>query len=367
MGVAWSSGHRWTRRTFLGALPFAYAAGVQPGAEFPSEQTVYTDRTTEFEVTRFTHPGHSSYLPHYYNKFISRRHGFLLYTSDRTGSLQAYELNLKTGTSRLLTSAAGLEPWSLHLLPDQRQFVYFDRGDLMRGSTRRPGVRLLYRAPAGFQPEQGLSVSEDGKTIAFTETNGKIWRLRLFDLKRRKASVVLTASERLSEVQIHPHARLLLFRRNGGWWIVAFNGKKPWQLDLAPGMCTCAVWSGAATSVLYLNIPDQKGRLNTLREFFADTRQDRLIAKTTQFVAFGANADTSVFVGASGARATPYILLLLRVGGRELTLCEHSASDPTRVQPVFSPDSRWIYFQSDRDGNSSLYGVRVEGLVESTD
>ncbi len=367
MGVGLSPGRIWTRRGFLGTLSLASLAGSQPGRQFPAERFVYADRATEFQVTRFTSPNHNSYLPGYPNRFISRKFGYLLYSSDRTGSAQAYELDLRTGISRLVTAAAELAAWSLHLLPDQRHFLYVDGGKLVRGAVRRPGAHVVHRLPELVRYDTGLSVSDDGRRAVFVETDGRKWRLRLLDLRRRQVSTVLEDAERLSGVQIRPRHQEVLYRKNGGWWIVDFKRKRPRRLELAPGLAAGAMWSQTGVSVLYLSIPEHKGRLNTLREYFADTRQDRLIAKTTQFVSFGANANTSVFVGASGARATPYVFLMLRVGGRELTLCEHRASHPENVQPVFSPDSRWIYFQSDREGHNCLYGVRVEGLVESTD
>jgi len=52
---------------------------------------------------------------------------------------------------------------------------------------------------------------------------------------------------------------------------------------------------------------------------------------------------------------------------RELTLCEHHASDPAMVSPVFSPDSQSIFFASDRHGKSAIYRVHVEKFVEETD
>jgi oligogalacturonide lyase len=60
------------------------------------------------------------------------------------------------------------------------------------------------------------------------------------------------------------------------------------------------------------------------------------------------------------------VLLLLRVARREFTLCEHKASDAALVQPIFSPDSQSVFFQSDREGKPAIYRVRVEKLVEET-
>ena len=107
--------------------------------------------------------------------------------------------------------------------------------------------------------------------------------------------------------------------------------------------------------------------LNTIREFVPETNTDRLVSATSQFVHLGVNGDASVFVGASGSRASPYILLLLRRTRREMTLCEHRAGDPGRVAPIFSPDSQGVYFQSDKHGKPAIYFISVERLVERTD
>ncbi len=90
------------------------------------------------------------------------------------------------------------------------------------------------------------------------------------------------------------------------------------------------------------------------------------MAKTSQFVNFGFNRDSSVFVGASRNAGSPTVLLLLRVTRRELTMCEHRATDPAAVEPRFAPDSRRVYFTSDRHGKRAIYFVGVEKFVEET-
>ena len=74
----------------------------------------------------------------------------------------------------------------------------------------------------------------------------------------------------------------------------------------------------------------------------------------------------SVFVGAS-RNSSPAVLLLLRAGHSERTMCEHKASNAEAVAPLFSPDSQRIYFQSDRHGKPAIYSMHVEKLVEKTD
>jgi oligogalacturonide lyase len=118
---------------------------------------------------------------------------------------------------------------------------------------------------------------------------------------------------------------------------------------------------------MYLNIPEDRTQLNAIREYTPDTDNDKLVSKTSQFAHFGFNRDTSVFVGASRNAASPVVLILLRVTHRELTLCEHKASHPETVAPVFAPDSQRIYFQSDRDGKPAIYCVHAEKLVEKTE
>ena len=72
-------------------------------------------------------------------------------------------------------------------------------------------------------------------------------------------------------------------------------------------------------------------------------------------------------VGASRNAASPTILIMLRSVRRELTLCEHRASHPDQVSPMFSPDAQRIYLQSDRHGKPAIYSLHVERLVERID
>jgi oligogalacturonide lyase len=117
---------------------------------------------------------------------------------------------------------------------------------------------------------------------------------------------------------------------------------------------------------LYLQYPEDRRKLYSLREWNPDTNTDEQVADTSQFMDFDTNRDASVFVGASGNRVSPHILLLLRATRREFTLCEHRASDPAQVAPIFSPDSQRVYFQSDRHGRWAIYSIPVEKFVERT-
>jgi oligogalacturonide lyase len=106
---------------------------------------------------------------------------------------------------------------------------------------------------------------------------------------------------------------------------------------------------------------------SNIREFTPDTNEDKAVSDTTQYACFERNADGSVFVGASGSQASPHVLLLVRSVNREFTLCEHRASNPAVVSPIFSPNSQNVFFTSDQHGKPAIYRVALEKLVEATE
>ncbi len=162
-------------------------------------------------------------------------------------------------------------------------------------------------------------------------------------------------------------AQILYRQADEALWLINADGTQNRKLKLAPGRVGPANWAPDGKTILYLNFPEDTTQLNTIRESMPDTNTEKLVGKTSQFVHFGFNRDTSVFVGASRNGGSPTVLLLLRVTRREFTICEHKATHPEAVAPIFSPDSQRVYFQSDRHGKSAIYCMHVEKLVEKTD
>jgi oligogalacturonide lyase len=175
------------------------------------------------------------------------------------------------------------------------------------------------------------------------------------------------SNEPLADPMPRPRRSSLLYRRGkNDLALVNFNGAQNRTLHVAPGALGTALWSTDGRTILYLNFPLDPKQLHALREFTPDSNEDRFVSVTSQFVTFNRNGDSSVMVGASGSKASPYILLLVRSVKRELTLCEHRASDPRLVTTLFSPNSQRIFFQSDRDGKMAIYTMAVDRLVEET-
>ncbi|HEX4592928.1 MAG TPA: hypothetical protein VH157_01570, partial [Bryobacteraceae bacterium] len=182
------------------------------------------------------------------------------------------------------------------------------------------------------------------------------------------ANTLVEASDPISDPMPRPKRAGMLYRRGPDeLWLVNFDGAQNRKLRIAAGGLGDAVWSADGRTVQYLNFPGTPKQLNNIREYTPDSNEDKLIANTSQFAAFNRNGDSSVFVGASGSKASPYVLLLVRSVKRELTLCEHRASDPRMVSPIFSPNSQRVFFQSDRDGKMAIYAMVVDRLVAETE
>ena len=361
---------RASRRVFLGSAVVALKLAAQNPKypPLPAELLRYEDPTTELDVVRLTDPAHSSLLPAYYNHAVSRNNASLLIASDRTGQPQAFQLDLRTGWSRQLTEAAELQAASLALSPDSRSFCCFAGRSLLVINLGNLRQREIYRVPEDWERCPGLSWVPNGAHILLAERRAETSRLRLVSLAQGNARTITEAKFAIEHPLARPGRDQVLYRQGEeALWLVDGNGANNRRLKLAPGRIGSTLWSFDGKRILYLNLPGDSAQLHAIREFSPDAVADRLVAKTSQFACFSANRDSSVFVGASANRSSPTLLLLLRVTRREFTLCEHKATHPDAVSPVFSPDSRHVIFQSDRDGRPAIYSIRVDKLVEPTE
>jgi oligogalacturonide lyase len=366
----WRNSFTLTRRNWLAGMLAAPAvwADSKKGETFQASLRRYSDPSTELDVIRLTDPAYASILSAEYNRSIARTSGWMLFCCDRSGSPQAFRMDLKTGETRQLTDANALDGSTLTLTPDNRSFCYGAGRSLFISNLATLRERELYGIPEGWEGRPGMSVGPDGTHAVLAEQKGDSSRLRMVSLAQGAARTVVEAPFAMSHPQARPLRAQLLYRQaSEAIWMVNMDGQQNRRLKLAPGRIGSAQWSTDGKTLLYLNIPDDRSQLNAIREYSPDTNTDKLVAKTSQFASFGFNRDSSVFVGASGNAASPVVLILLRVTRRELTLCEHRASDPSAVAPQFSPDSQRIYFQSDREGKPAIYCMRVEKLVEKTE
>ncbi|HBY61890.1 MAG TPA: hypothetical protein DEH78_18885 [Solibacterales bacterium] len=362
-----------SRRGLLASLAAAplWAQPSRRWQELRGEAFKFADAATEFPLVRLTNPAYESYLPPHPCRIFGKKGDFVLIASRRAGSLQAFRLEQKNGEWRQLTEAAALDPRSLNLLPDDRGLCYADGNAVMLGRIGAAGRdREVYRTPDGWRREPGLAITEDGLYAFVAESREDRGRLQLVSLVKGSAATIHEGKERVEDVTPRPKRAAVSYRRNGddGIYLADFEGKQDYRLQLAEdGRATEGIWSVDGRTLFYLHIPSERGKLNAIREFNPDEHKDALIAPTTQFVAFNRNTDGSVFVGASGSKASPHVLLVLRVTRRELTLCEHRATEPAASAPCFNPSNERIYYQSDREGKPAVYSMEVEKLVEKSE
>lgn len=349
----------------LAGAPFCHA---DKGEVVASEIKRFKDAATEFELYRLTDPAHESRLPGYPARAFSRNGSFLIYSSDRSGAAQGYRLDMKNGQSRALTEANELVRDSLMLGPEERTICFLDGRSLFLANLNNLHAREVYKIDETYEAGRGFSLTEDGLYAALIEQKPGSSRVRLIAMRTGSAVTLAESSDPLSDPLPRPKRSGLLYRRGDSeLWLVHFDGAQNRKLKLAPGGLGPALWSADGRTVLYLNFPITAKQLNNIRECTPDTNEDTFLANTSQFVAFNRNGDSSVFVGASGSKASPYVLLLVRSVKRELSLCEHRAGDPRMTAPMFSPNSQRVFFQSDRDGKMAIYAMAVDRLVAETE
>jgi oligogalacturonide lyase len=370
MGLSAASPRPWTRRALLSFLAASggFCADRPKTRTFPSESRRYPDGATELEVFRLTDPANASFLPAYYNRALTRRGQSMFYVSTRTGAAQAFRMNLRSGESVQLTDIPALDGSTLTLTPDERNMCFFDGPSLRHVILGKMRDRVVYSVPDGWRRTAGASVTGDGVFVLFAEAREGVSRLRLIGLAKSSAAIVLEAPAEITHAVSRPGRNQVMYRQaDGSIWVAQYDGRENRRLKTPAGSIGPAHWAPDGTSVLYLHYPEDRRQLNAIREYTLDDDRDVLVGKTSQFVHFGVNGDGSVFAGASRNAASPHLLLFLRAAKRELTLCEHHASDPTAVAPIFSADSQRVFFQSDMHGKPAIYRVRVDQFVEKTE
>jgi oligogalacturonide lyase len=327
----------------------------------------YPDPATELDVIRLTDPSFASGMTAPHLRQFGRRGDSLLYWSDRAGTRQAYRLDLKNGGSKQLTDVAALDPLSLALSPDERTIYFFDGAALNAATLGSLKTKVIYSVPDG-SARLGITVAADG-SVLFAEGKTGNWDIVRVGPPHAGPVVahpVVREDREIDLVLARPRHAQVLYRAGGSLWLVNHDGSDKRPIAFEPGQVGEILWIPSGRTLIYLHIPDDTKQLISLREDSPDENSDTQIARTSQFAAVSPNGDASVFTGASRSKATAYVLILLRVTRRELTLCEHRASESSMVSPIFSPDSQSVFFVSDRHGKSAIYGVHVEKFVEET-
>jgi oligogalacturonide lyase len=355
-----------TRRILFSLLPGVVRSAValpEQRAKLPpavGEFYRFADPVTEALVVRLTTPAYTNVLPSPANRFVSLKPRTLFCSSDRTGGKMApFEVDLGNGVLRQLSEADSLDPNSL-TLDQPGHFLYFlDGSDLIETPVKM-----------GRTIKRGTVLGKNVSAFSLARSRSELFVLRAGLLEQLRGNAPITLADGATgPCFARPNGTGCLFTRLGSgdekelWYASVSNPGKP--MLIARGAVSSPQWSADGESVLFLrDVPQASVLLSEVFEVKPEEGTEHCVSKTSQFASFAPNGDVSVFVGASRSQAQPNVLILLRSTHREMTLCEHRASHPQDVRPVFSPDSRRVYFQSDREGKSAIYSVNVEQLVE---
>lgn len=328
----------------------------------------YSDPATEFEVVLLTDPAFESLLPAPPAVAVDKRSRYLLYASQREQGWQPWWMDLSTGIARPLGQFEEFVPRTLTLDGAHREALFAD-GRVLRAVPPTGGrARELAVVTEGATCQGPLAPTSDGTAVFYVEQSAGRHLLRLLRLPKGIPATVHEQDQAILDPAPNPKRAMLLWRsEDGGLWVASFQGAGRRRIATPAGQVLEAHWSPDGQSILYLLAPEDRRQLNAIREQRLDTREDQLVALTSQFARFARNANGTVFLGASRSAASPAVLVLLRLTRREFTLCEHKASDPAMVNPIFTPNSQRVLFQSDRHGKPAIYMMNVEKLIEKTD
>lgn len=389
-----------SRREFLAALP-AVQPRHKPGKaeQAPSEIKRYSDPLTDREVWRLTGLSRPHYFPYPHQKFIAHNNSFVVLAEEQEEGAQILRMELPSGRTETLSEGPGVAGFSICLAPDDRSVFFLQSGALKQMSLRNWKEREIYRVEQGWWATGDLGISIDGRYAALVEMRSAdrvtdqsgdefvrlqferkpLCRIRAVETAPKGRNWIVTEENAwLGRPQIRPKRDQVLYCRLGPWerltarlWLVnLLDGKQKQNVrpvageeDLGP-----EYWTADGKLLGYAHYGDRNWHRPTVRTLNPDTREEQVLAPCTQFWFLRGNADNSAIVGESRSKAGPNIYVLFPEVQRELTVCEHASSGKPlgQTRPVFSPDSQWVYFTSDREGTPAAYRAWVGDLVEKT-
>ncbi len=367
----------------------------------------YKDPKTGARVRRLTGDGSSNVHPYFTSwAFVGNDSNNTILVSNRSGAYQWYMLDIPA--ARLVQLTAGQKvSANMACVARSGHLFYFDGPALHSVKTDTLEDRELYRVPAGFKPALPTCTA-DGRYVAFaycqettlsTET-GRIYSTMHERYYQHPHSVVMRIDTEsgaavaawgettwISHVLIHPtQPNLIVFCHEGGGTCV---DQRMWIVDLddtqmrkasplysqRPGESCVHEYFTQDGDVGFQYSLDREGRRE---EYNAYIRPDGTWIRQYLFPGrrpghIQSNSDNSLVVG-DGAYLAPddkegrnYVGLMTHANGRVRVrrLAWHGTSWLTQAShghPSFSPDDRWVIYNSDAEKSDNVYMADVQSL-----
>ncbi len=367
----------------------------------------YKDPKTGARVRRLTGDGSSNVHPYFTSwAFVGNDSNNTILVSNRSGAYQWYMLDIPA--ARLVQLTAGQKvSANMACVARSGHLFYFDGPALHSVKTDTLEDRELYRVPAGVKPALPTCTA-DGRYVAFaycqettlsTET-GRIYSTMHERYYQHPHSVVMRIDTEsgaavaawgettwISHVLIHPtQPNLIVFCHEGGGTCV---DQRMWIVDLddtqmrkasplysqRPGESCVHEYFTQDGDVGFQYSLDREGRRE---EYNAYIRPDGTWIRQYLFPGrrpghIQSNSDNSLVVG-DGAYLGPddkegrnYVGLMTHANGRVRVrrLAWHGTSWLTQAShghPSFSPDDRWVIYNSDAEKSDNVYMADVQSL-----
>lgn len=366
----------------------------------------YKDPETGARVRRLTGDGSSNvHLYFTSTSFLGNDAERMVFASNRSGSWQYHRLDIRDARLTRLTDGKELSPFTACLDPAGRLF-YFDGNDLRAVDVRTLEDRRLYRVPEGNKPHLPTCTA-DGRYVAFAYTEkralstetGRIYSTMAETYYQHPSSVVMRIDTRsgeavavwgermwISHVLIHPtRPNVIVFCHEGGshvrqrMWVVDLDEKqgrqaRPLYPQKAGEFCVHEYFTRQGEIGVQYSL-SSNGKLEQFNCFLRPDgtwiRQYLLPGQRPGHIQ--SNSDNSLVVGDGGylnaddKEGGSYMSLIRHVNGRAEVrrLCKHGSSWKTQAShphPIFSPDDKWVLFNSDAEGSDNIFMAEIASL-----
>ncbi len=372
-----------------------------------SEIKEYKDSKTGVRVRRLTGDGSSNVHPYFTSwAFVGDSADNAILVSNRSGAYQWYLLDIPAARLVQLTAGQKISA-NMGCVARSGELFYFEGPVLHSVKTDTLEDRELYRVPGGFKPALPTCTA-DGRYVAFaycqettlsTET-GRIYSTMHERYYQHPHSVVMRIDTKdgaavaawgettwISHVLIHPtQPNLIVFCHEGGgtcvdqrMWIVDINDTQMRKaLPLYPQKpgesCVHEYFTQQGDVGFQYSLDREGGR----EEYNAYIRPDGTWIRQYLFPGprpghIQSNSDNSLVVGDRGylgrddKEGGKYMSLMTHTNGRVEVrrLAWHGSSGLTQAShghPSFSPDDRWVIYNSDAEKSDNVYMADVQSL-----
>lgn len=346
------------------------------------ERRFFKDAATGAEITQLTSfPCINIKLYFHVNAFTADSGTLVFQAFSRPGrdsGVDIYKVNVDGTDLTQLTDAP--EAGSPVVSPDGKWLYYVCHGELRRVSMadcREEPIGYI----EGIRPSTGLTANTAGTTInASMSPDGRVYytdatlkngmrAILRYTTDGKEADIIYTSDD-ITHTQCEPsEAKVIAFQhrpdgKHRNIWLIDSDGTNPRPLDLPYGNGHW-MWLGNTKRIL-TNLEKERHGIAVRGEADRDTE---IVASGEHFWHAASSRDGEWIV--SDTSWPDHGLQLIHVkSGRYATLClpQSSCSHPqwSHPHPSFSPDGRYVVYNSDVSGTAQMYLVQVpEQLKQS--